>query len=74
VWGVAPILPEPLFISIYTSASSQWYPKLHQYCHIAHSPDLNPPDFYLKGNVYENDPQTIGELKAAITAKIREIP
>jgi hypothetical protein len=24
VWGVAPILPEPLFISIYTSASSQW--------------------------------------------------
>ena len=23
VWGVAPILPEPLFISIYTSASSQ---------------------------------------------------
>ena len=37
VWGVAPILPEPLFISIYTSASSQWCPKLHQYCHIAHS-------------------------------------
>jgi hypothetical protein len=24
--------------------------------------------------VYENNPQTIGELKAAITAKIREIP
>jgi hypothetical protein len=77
VWGVAPILPEPLFISIYTFASSQWCPKLHQYCHIAHSPDLNPPDFYLwgylKDNVYENNPQTIGELKAAITAKIREI-
>jgi hypothetical protein len=28
----------------------------------------------LKDNVYENNPQTIGELKAAITAKIREIP
>jgi hypothetical protein len=54
VWGVAPNLPEPLFISIYTSASSQWCPKLHQ--------------------VYENNPQTIGELKTAITAKIREIP
>jgi hypothetical protein len=43
-----------------------------------HSPDLNPPYFYLwgylKDNVYENNPQTIGELKAAITAKIREIP
>jgi hypothetical protein len=24
--------------------------------------------------VFENNPQTIGELKAAITAKIREIP
>jgi hypothetical protein len=47
VWGVAPSLPEPLFISIYTSASSQWCPKLHQYHHIAHSLDLNPPDFYL---------------------------
>jgi hypothetical protein len=37
---------------------------------------LEPPDFYLwgylKDNVYENNPQTIGELKAAITAKIRE--
>ena len=43
-----------------------------------HSPDLNPPDFYLwgylKDNVYQNNPQTIGELKATITAKIREIP
>jgi hypothetical protein len=43
-----------------------------------HSPDLNPPYFYLwgylKDNVYENNPQIIGELKAAITAKIREIP
>jgi hypothetical protein len=39
---------------------------------------LEPPDFYLwgylKDNVYEKNPQTIGELKAAITAKIREIP
>ena len=44
----------------------------------AQSPDLNPPYFYLwgylKDNMYENNPQTIGELKAAITAKIREIP
>ena len=43
-----------------------------------HSPDLNPPYLYLwgylKDNVYENNPQTIGELKAAITAKIKEIP
>jgi hypothetical protein len=37
VLGWPHILPEPLFISIYTSASSQWCPKLHQYCHIAHS-------------------------------------
>ena len=39
---------------------------------------MNPPYFYLwgylKDNVYENNPQTIGELKAAIPAKIREIP
>jgi hypothetical protein len=47
---------------------------------VAHSPDLNPPPpyfylwGYLKDNVYENNPQTIGELKEAITAKIREIP
>ena len=38
---------------------------------------LEPPDFflwgYLKDNVYENIPQTIGELKAAITGKIRQI-
>jgi hypothetical protein len=30
--------------------------------------------YFFKVNVYENNPQTIGELKAAITAKIREIP
>ena len=39
---------------------------------------LEPPDIYmwgyLKDNVYENNPQTIGELKAAITGKIRQIP
>ena len=39
---------------------------------------INPIFFYLwgylKDNVYENNPQTIVELKAAITAKIREIP
>jgi hypothetical protein len=28
----------------------------------------------IKDNVYENNPQTIGELKAAITTKLREIP
>ena len=48
---------------------SEWAP---------HSPDLNPPDFYLwgylKDHVYENNPQTIMDLKAAITARIREIP
>ena len=42
-----------------------------------HSPDLNPPDFYLwgflKDNVYENHPKTIAELKQAITFKIRTI-
>jgi hypothetical protein len=42
------------FISIYTTASSQWCPKLHQYCHIARSPDLNPPDFYLWGYLKDN--------------------
>ena len=43
-----------------------------------HSSDLNPRDFYLSGylkeNAYQNNPQTFGELKAAIAAKIREIP
>lgn len=42
-----------------------------------HSPDLNPPDFYLwgflKDNVYRNNPQTITELKRAITTTIRGI-
>ena len=42
-----------------------------------HSPDLNPPDFYLwdylKDNVYENNPQKIPELKRAITGRIRRI-
>ena len=32
-----------------------------------HSPDLNPPDFYLwgfvKDHVYENRPQSIAELR-----------
>ena len=40
--------------------------------------DLNPPDFYLwgylKDRVYEHNPQTIPDLKAAITAAIRAIP
>ena len=43
-----------------------------------HSPDLNPPDFYLwgylKDRVYANNPQSIPDLKAAITAAIRAIP
>ncbi|GFO30798.1 transposable element tc3 transposase [Plakobranchus ocellatus] len=49
------------------------------YCEWApHSPDLNPPDFYLwgylKDNVHINNPQTIPDLKAVITPKIRQIP
>jgi len=43
-----------------------------------HSPDLNPPDFYqwgyLKDRVYGNNPQTLTDLKAAITAIITAIP
>ena len=39
---------------------------------------LTPPDFYLwgflKDNVYRNNPQTIPELKEAITQKINAIP
>ena len=39
-----------------------------------HSPDLNPPDFYLwgilKDHVYQINPQTISELKEAITQQI----
>ena len=42
-----------------------------------HSPDLNPPDFYLwgflKDHVYQNNPQTIAELKVAITQQIHGI-
>jgi len=38
---------------------------------------LEPPDFYLRGylkyRVYGNNPQTIPELKAAITAEIRAL-
>ena len=43
-----------------------------------HSPDLNPPDFYLwgylKDRVFGNNPQTIPDLKAAITAAIKSDP
>ena len=39
-----------------------------------HSPDLNPPDFclwvFLKDVGYKNNPQTIAELKVAITQQI----
>ena len=42
-----------------------------------HSPDLNPADFYLWGflkeHVYQNNPQTIPELKVAITQQIHGI-
>jgi len=42
-----------------------------------HSPDVNTPDFYLWGylkyRVYGNNPKTIPDLKAAITAAIRAI-
>ena len=43
-----------------------------------HSPDLNPPDYYLwgylKDNVYTNRPQTIAALKGEITRVINAIP
>ena len=43
----------------------------------SHSPDLNPPDFYLWGflkhHVYQNNPQTIAELKEVITEQIHGI-
>ena len=42
-----------------------------------HSPDFNPQVLsvrYLKDRVYGNNPQTIPDLKAAITAAIRAIP
>ena len=42
-----------------------------------HSPDLNPPDFFLwgflKDNIYQDNPLTIAALKAAITEKIQTI-
>ena len=43
-----------------------------------HSPDLNPPDFYLwgflKDRVFANNPQTIADLKTAISATVQAIP
>ena len=43
---------------------------------LQHSPNLNPPDFYLwgylKDRVYGNNPQTIPDLKAAIRVIPRE--
>ena len=43
-----------------------------------HSSDLKPPDFYLwgylKDRVYRNNPQSIPDPKATITAAIRAIP
>ena len=42
-----------------------------------HSPDLNPPDFYLwgylKDHVYANRPTTLDELKDSIVREIRAI-
>ena len=44
---------------------------------VPHSPDLNPPDFYLRGflndTIHKNHPTSIAELKQAITSKIRKI-
>jgi len=44
----------------------------------AHSPDLNPLDFFLwgyaKDNVYANKPTTLQELMTAITKFIKAIP
>ena len=64
----------------------QWFRQrfgdrlISQRCEIewaANSPDLNPPYFYLwgypKDNAYENNPQTIPELKRTITGRIRRI-
>jgi hypothetical protein len=43
----------------------------------ARSPDLTPPDYYLwgalKGKVYENNPQTVNDLKAEIVTQIQQI-
>ena len=43
----------------------------------AHSPDLNPLDFFLwgflKNRVYENTPETLEELKAEIRRVIRDV-
>ena len=33
-----------------------------------------PPTLYTKDRVYKNSPQTIGDLKTAVTARIRAIP
>ena len=33
-----------------------------------------PPTLYTKDRVYKNSPQTIGDLKAAGTARFRSIP
>ena len=42
-----------------------------------HSPDLNPPDFFLwgflKDNIYQGNPRTIDALKSAITEKLQAI-
>ena len=43
-----------------------------------HSPDLNPPDYflwgYLKDRVYQDNPPTIERLKENIKREIRRIP
>ena len=42
-----------------------------------HSPDLSPPDFmlwgHLKSKVYETNPSTIQQLKAAISEEMRRV-
>ena len=43
----------------------------------SHSPDLTPPDYflrgYLKGRVYQNKPRTVDALKANITEEIKAV-
>lgn len=43
----------------------------------SHSPDLNPPDFflwgYVKDRVYVNKPRTVEELKTAVSDAIKDI-
>ena len=65
IWSVSPIFGDKV---ISNKTANIWSP---------HSPDLNPPDFFLwgflKDNVYVNRPQTIAALKEEITRVIDAI-